>query len=76
MISRHSAREERIVASIAARRLIEFDRLADALSWTTDCHELADELGVDARTVRVRLATLTEEERRSLAALHSATSKT
>ena len=76
VISRHTAREERIVATIAARRLIGLDRLADALAWTTDDHELADELGVDARTVRVRMTTLTDEERRTLAGLRTPGSKT
>lgn len=69
VIRRHTSREERMVAAIAARRLITMDRLAAALAWTTDSFELADELGVDARTVRVRLAELTEQERRDLASL-------
>ena len=71
VISRHTAREERIVASIAARRLIDLERLADALTWSTDCTELADELGVDVRTVKVRLAMLSDKERQLLAALHT-----
>lgn len=76
VMRRHTAREERTVAAIAARRLVSLDRLARTLAWSTDCHELADELGVDARTVRVRLAELTEQERRDLTRLHAAMTTT
>ena len=51
----HSPVEERIVSLIAARRLIPLDRLADALRWSYNLTELADELWVDEPTVRCRL---------------------
>jgi hypothetical protein len=59
----HAPREERAVAEIAARRLVDIDDLAEALRWCGDEHALADELCVDARTVRVRLRSLTDAER-------------
>jgi hypothetical protein len=56
------AREERTVNEITARRMIPFDALADAMVWSFDDHELAEELWVDVDTVRNRLAALTDEE--------------
>jgi len=69
VMHRQTAHEERVVAAIAARRMVPLDRLVDAGRWTTDVVELADELGVDVRTVRVRFAALTDRERQHLAAL-------
>jgi hypothetical protein len=63
VLVRLTPREERIVATIAARRLLPIEALADALRWSDDPHVLADELAVDVRTVRVRLATLSDDER-------------
>ena len=60
---RLTPREERVVSAIAARRLIPVEALAACLRWTDDSAVLADELGVDERTVRIRIATLTEHER-------------
>jgi hypothetical protein len=57
------AKQERRADETAARRLITLDQLADALAWTSDGHQLADELWVDVATVHCRLATLTEAER-------------
>ncbi len=56
------AREERAVDAEAACRLITLEQLADALVWSFDDHELAEELWVDVATVRARLAALGEEE--------------
>lgn len=46
----------------AARWLLPLDVLADALVWSMDDRELADELWVDLTTIRVRLSTLTPVE--------------
>lgn len=56
-------REERLVSSIAARRLIPLDRLGEALAWSLDAHVVADELDVDLPTLHARLATLRPTER-------------
>lgn len=62
-------KEERWVAEEAARRLIRFDHLIDALRWARNLHELAEELWVDEDTVRVRLAYLHPSERTKIDAL-------
>lgn len=59
-------REERLVDAEAARRLIPFDRLADAMVWSGDEFEAAEELWVDVRMVRARLGSLTKAERLEL----------
>lgn len=51
-------REEQIVSALAARQLIPLAKLVDALRWTRDEYELADELWVDAPTVRCRIQCL------------------
>lgn len=56
------AREELSVDRAAARRLITIEQLAHAASWSTDLHELADELWVHPEVVRTRLESLTKEE--------------
>jgi hypothetical protein len=76
VMHRQTVREERTVAAIAARRLVPLEVLAEAFRWSSDVHEVADELGVDARTVRVRVASLTADERRRLADLHGAPANT
>lgn len=53
-----ATREERIVSEMAARRLIPLSELVDALKWSRDVGELADELWTDEPTVRVRLGSL------------------
>jgi hypothetical protein len=63
VLVRQTPREERIVAAIAARRLLPIEALADALRWSDDPGVLAEELLVDDRTIRTRLATLTAEEK-------------
>lgn len=61
---RHRLIEERHVQRESARRLITLDALIDALRWSHDEHELADELWTDVDTVRTRLANLSAAERR------------
>lgn len=55
-------REERAVNLEAARRLITFDDLVDAMLWCYDECEAAEHLWVDVRMVRARLAGLTKAE--------------
>lgn len=62
----HEAAEERAVEKESALWLIPFDRLAQAIVWANDEHELADELWSDVYTVRARLAALTAVESREL----------
>jgi hypothetical protein len=54
---------DRAVHAEAARRLISLDELVDALLWSQDEQELAEELWVDVATVMSRLEGLTEYER-------------
>lgn len=61
-----NARRERATDVVAARRLIPVHRLIDALRWTGNERELADELWVDVHTVRVRLSSLTAAERQQM----------
>lgn len=60
------AREERTVDRVAARRLISLDALAEALAWSSDPHEVAEELWVDVPTLEARLAHLHPAERHAL----------
>lgn len=55
--------EERAVDAEAARRLIPLDALADALLWSWNEAELAEELWVGQDVVRERLDGLTVEEK-------------
>lgn len=61
-----AGREEQAVNAEAARRLIPLEALIDALLWSYDEHELADELWVDLDMVRARLDNLTDEERATI----------
>lgn len=61
---RHQLLEERYVQCESARRLITIEALIDALRWSHDEHELAEELWTDVDTVRTRLANLSAAERR------------
>src|SRR4051812_31466889 len=45
-----TCREEQAVSREAARRLIPFDSLVQAMVWAENEHELADELWVDVPT--------------------------
>lgn len=67
------AREERAVDRAAAQLLISIEALAEALLWSYDEHEIAEELWVDVQTVRARMASLTDGETRQLNARLDAT---
>lgn len=54
----YRAREERIVDELAARTLVPLPGLIEALRWTRDTRELAEELWTDVHTVTTRMATL------------------
>jgi Zn-dependent peptidase ImmA (M78 family) len=69
VIRRLVRREERAVSAIAARRLVPMSALRTAIRSGCPGDELAEELGVDVRTVQVRLRTLTEVERSELSSL-------
>lgn len=56
-------REDLIVDRRAARKLIHLRHLVDALLWSADPHEVADDLWVDVPTLRTRIADLTAHER-------------
>lgn len=60
------AREEQAVDREAARLLIPVAALVEALLWSYDEHEIAEELWVDVDTVRARLANLTTAEQQLL----------
>lgn len=49
------AREEQAVTQLAARRLIALDDLASGLRWTRDRGELAHELWVTRKALRIRM---------------------
>ncbi len=57
------ARRERRVTTEAARRLVTLDALADALLWSLQEDELADELWIDVETAQARLASLSPGEK-------------
>lgn len=59
-------REERAVDATAARRLIDIRALGDALVWSQDPHEVAEELWVDVPTLEARIAHLHPSERHYL----------
>lgn len=61
-----AAKEERVVDQVAARLLITLDDLVDALAWTRGVanRECAWELWTDLHTLRVRISSLTADERR------------
>jgi hypothetical protein len=65
---RHIASEERHVERESARRLITVEDLVDALRWSRDEHELADELWTDVDTVRTRLTNLSPVEKQYIEA--------
>jgi Zn-dependent peptidase ImmA (M78 family) len=60
------ARQEAAVRRLTARLLIPVPRLAAALAWTHDEHELAAELHVDLDTLHARREHLTAAERTEL----------
>ena len=56
-------RQESVVSKLAARRLIPVKALGEALAWSRDIDEVADELWVDVDTLRTRLNHLHPAER-------------
>jgi len=60
---RQSRRQELRADDRAASRLIDLDALAGALLWCFDASELAEHLNVDQRTVRARLAGLSDADK-------------
>jgi len=60
------AKQESRVCSEAARRLISVEALADALLWSGDDYEIAEELWVDLETVRTRINDLTDPEKEDI----------
>ncbi len=59
-------RLERRVHAIAARRLIIVPELIDAVLWSDDAGEIAEQLVVDARTLYVRMVDLSVFEYREI----------
>lgn len=57
------ARDELWADKESARKLISIRDLGEAMAWSTDLHEIADELWVDTATVRCRLQHLHPAER-------------
>lgn len=62
-------REEEAARQLAARWLITMPRLLDALAWSQQPQEIAEDLWVDVDTLYARLAGLTPEEQAQIAAL-------
>ncbi len=60
---------EALVREAAARRLITFEHLLDALRWARTAEELCEELWVDAETLHTRLTKLHPSERLKIIAL-------
>ena len=61
-----TGREEEAVNAAAARRLIDVRALGEALAWSSDPYEVADELWVDVPTLQARLRHLHPSERHYL----------
>lgn len=62
-----TAREEEAVSRESARRLLPIRRLGEAMSWSLNIDELAEELDVDRPTIEARLRSLHPAERAYLA---------
>lgn len=58
----YRAREERVVDALAARRIISLPDFVDALRWSQDDYDLAEQLWTDVHTVRARRENLTPIE--------------
>lgn len=52
-----------MVDRTASRLLVPVDALLDAVAWSDDMHELADELWVDLKMLLARLEALAPHER-------------
>ncbi len=60
---RQGCSDERTCVRDAARRAIDLHELADALAWSEDRHEVADQLKTTAELLDARLANLHPSER-------------
>lgn len=65
-----TAREDREVDLLVARRLIDMGDLLSALRWAEDLYTVADELWVDEATLLARYDGLTAAERAQIARLY------
>lgn len=63
---RTGRRYEMEADTLAAERLIPLPRLADVLTWALCPAEVADELEVTAHMVRVRVRSLTQDEKMTI----------
>lgn len=59
----HHPDDERTATQLAARWLVEMPAILDALRWSEELEEVADQLWVDLPTLMARLDGLTSEER-------------
>jgi Zn-dependent peptidase ImmA (M78 family) len=66
--ARIARRRELDADETAARRLIRLDQLIDALRWALGPDELAEVLDVTERMARIRIRTLTDDEKAIIAA--------
>lgn len=62
------AREEAIINAAVARTLIPLPALVDMLAWSQQPEDVAEALGVDLETLRLRVEMLTPSERSLLVA--------
>ncbi|MDD9207860.1 ImmA/IrrE family metallo-endopeptidase [Georgenia sp. 10Sc9-8] len=62
--------EERHARQLAARWLITMEQLLDALRWSEELQEVAEELWVDTDTLNARLDALTAAGRAQIVALY------
>ncbi len=62
---------EHMAVQRAARWLISMQALLDALRWSEDLDELAENLWVDPETLTARLDGLTDAERQQIVDLHA-----
>ena len=60
------AKEEEAIDRAVARRLIPLAKWLDAVRWSRDPHEIADELWVDVPTLEARIRGLHPSERAAL----------
>lgn len=70
-----SPTEETEARALAARRLITMPALLDALAWSEELEEVADELWVDLDTLYARLDHLTPHECAQIRALYEQTER-
>lgn len=61
-----TAREESAVEQATARKMITIEALGEAMAWSDDIHEVAEDLWVDPALVETRLRHLHPSERHYL----------